>query len=151
MPPQGRLALLMERVKREFVVERHAVTSVVIYEVTGEDLEQLEKETLTVGEDFSFSLATTAVAISFTITLSTVTIPAGKTFDVFWIVMLGSYVAALFFGVRWFRGRRDFMSVCRKIRQRGGPLGEEGKQIVDAVLSSTMTVVTTETAQAGPQ
>jgi hypothetical protein len=43
----------MVTIRREFVVERHEVTGVVIYEVTGEDLEQLEKETLTVGEDFS--------------------------------------------------------------------------------------------------
>lgn len=139
----------MERVTREFVVERHAVTSVVIYEVTGEDLEQLEKETLTVGEDFSFALALLAVAISFTVTLSTVSIPAGKTFDVFWIVMLGSYVAGLFFGIRWFRGRRQFMSVCRKIRERGGPIGEEGK-VAESVASS-VTVVTTDTAPAGRQ
>lgn len=139
----------MERVRREFVVERHAVTSVVIYEVTGEDLEQLEKETLTVGEDFSFALALFAVAISFTITLSTVSIPAGKTFDVFWIVMLGSYIAGLFFGIRWFRGRHEFQSVCRKIRERGGPMGEEGK-VVESVASSVSTVVT-ETSSGGRQ
>jgi hypothetical protein len=139
----------MERVKREFVVERHAVTSVVIYEVTGEDLEQLEKETLTVGEDFSFALAASAVAISFTITLSTVTIAAGKTYDVFWIVMLGSYVAATFFGVRWFNGRKQFKGVVKKIRERGGPLGEEGKEVVESVSSVTVGVVTTETTKAG--
>jgi hypothetical protein len=43
---------MAEKTKREFVVERHAVTDLVLYEVTGEDLEQLERETLTVGEDF---------------------------------------------------------------------------------------------------
>jgi len=54
----------MERDRREFFVERHSVTSLVIYEVTGEDMEQLEKETLTVGEDFSFALASISVALS---------------------------------------------------------------------------------------
>jgi hypothetical protein len=73
----------MEKITREFVVERHAVTSVVLYEVTGEDLELLEQETIAVGEDFSFALASLSVALSFTITLRTVAIPAGKTYEVF--------------------------------------------------------------------
>ena len=139
---------MADKLTREFVVERHAVTRVVIYEVTCEDLEQLEKETLTVGEDFSFALATLSVAIAFTVTLATVSIPAGKTNDVFWIVMLGGYLAGLYFGVRWYRGRRQFKSVCRKIRERGGPLGEEGKEVVETVSSSVSVVTTTETTQA---
>ena len=117
----------MEKIRREFAVERHEVTGVVIYEVTGEDLEQLEKETLTVGEDFSFALASLSVALSFTATLATVTIPAGKTFDVFWIVMILGYLSGIFFGIRWFRGRNKFESVLSKIRSRGGELGEDGK------------------------
>lgn len=131
--------MAMEKITREFVVERHAVTSVVIFEVTGEDLEQLEKETLTVGEDFSFALAAISVALSFTVTLSTVVIPPGKKYDVFWIVMLLGYVSGLFFGIRWFRGRSKFRNVVAKIRGRGGPLGEAGKAIVEA------TTVTAET------
>ena len=142
---------MAEKLTREFVVERHAVTRVVIYEVTGEDLEQLEKETLTVGEDFSFALATLSVAATFTITISTVTIPAGKIFDVFWIVMLLGYLSGLYFGFRWFRGRKQFKNVCRKIRERGGPLGEEGKEVVETVSSSVSVVTTTETTQAERQ
>src|SRR5258708_36305937 len=112
----------------------------------GEDLEQLEKETLTVGEDFSFALAAISVAISFTVTLTTVSIPPGKTYEVFWIVMLFGYVAGLFFGVRWFRGRRKFRSVISKIRRRGGALGEAGKEVAEAV-SAVTTVTTTKTTE----
>ncbi len=132
---------MAEKGKREFFVERHAVTSVVIYEVTGEDLEQLEKETLTVGEDFSFALAALSIAASFTVTLSTVTMPAGKTNDVFWIVMLLGYIAGLYFGIRWIRGRRQFRGVMTKIRGRGGPLGEEGKEIIESATTTTVTTV----------
>jgi hypothetical protein len=135
----------MEKVKREFVVERHEVTSMVIYEVTGEDLEQLEKETLTVGEDFSFALASLSVAASFTITLSTVNIPAGKTYEVFWIVLMVSYLAAVFFGIRWYRGRKKFRTVLVKIRNRGGALGEEGKAVIESTTVTSMTVEKTTT------
>lgn len=138
----------MERLTREFVVERHAVTSVVIYEVTGEDLEQLEKETLTVGEDFSFSLASFSVALSFTATLTTVSIPVGKTYDVFWIVMILGYVAGLFFGIRWYRGRKQFRSVMSKIKNRGGPLGEEGKTVAESATVASIAVETTTKGEA---
>jgi len=132
-----------ERVKREFLVERHAFTSFVLYEVTREDLEQLEKETLTVGEDFSFALFALAVAISFTVTLATVDIPHGKTNDVFWIVMLLGWLAGAFFGVRWYRARGQFASVIQKIKDRGGPLGEEGRE-VEVVTSVIATETTTK-------
>jgi hypothetical protein len=132
--------MAMEKITREFVVERHAVTSVVIYEVTGEDLEQLEKETLTVGEDFSFALAAISVALSFSATLSAVTIPAGKTYDVFWIVMLLGYISGIFFGIRWFRGRKQFRSVVSKVRSRGGPLGEQGKTVVETASVTTVAI-----------
>ena len=132
--------LEMEKIKREFVVERHEVSSMVIYEVTGEDLEQLEKETLTVGEDFSFALASLSVAISFTITLDTVSIPAGKIYDVFWIVTIIGYLAGFFFGIRWRRGRKKFRSVLGKIKNRGGALGEEGKAVIESTSVSAITV-----------
>ena len=147
LAPLLRLASFLgmtERMRREFTVDRHEVTSIVLYEVTGEDMEQLEKETLTVGEDFSFSLALAAFAISFTVTLVTVTIPPSKTYDVFWIVMLVSYIGALFFGFRWFRGRRNFRNVCQKIRSRGGPLGEEGKEKAVETVTSVSTSVSVE-------
>lgn len=139
---------MAEKVKREFFVERHAVTSVVLYEVTGEDLEQLEKETLTVGEDFSFALAALSIAASFTVALTTVTIPPGKTNEVFWIVMLFGYVAGLFFGIRWVRGRNQFRGVMQKIRSRGGPLGEEGKEAATTTTTVTTVAASIETTKA---
>lgn len=139
----------METIKREFDVERHAVTSVVIFEVMGEDLEHLEKETLTVGEDFSFALASFSIALSFTVTLSTVVIPDGKRYDVFWIIMLLGYISGLFFGVRWFRGRKQFKGIITKIRNRGGQLGEKGKPRVEAIASVVTTTVAVEKTTKG--
>jgi hypothetical protein len=115
--------------KEEFDVERHPYTGLVIYEVSLDDLNRLEKETLSVSEDFAFALFFAATAISFTITLATVNIPAGKLYDTFLIVMLFGYAGALFFGIKWFKGRHSFKSVVKEIKERPGTLGEEGKEI----------------------
>jgi hypothetical protein len=56
---------MIGKIKREFSVESHPYPDLVIYEVSLDDLEQLEKETLTVNEDFSFFLFSSAVFISF--------------------------------------------------------------------------------------
>jgi hypothetical protein len=65
--------------------------------------------------------------------------------------MLIGYISALFFGIRWYRGRSQFKSVMQKIRGRGGPLGEEGKEI-EAVVATAITVtsatVTPKTTEA---
>lgn len=120
---------MVGKIKREFSVESHPLRELVLYEVSLDDLNQLETETLTIGEDFSFALCCLTVAISFTITLATVNIPAGKTYQFFLVLAGIGYIGALFFGIRWFRSRRNFKSIIKKIKERGGPLGEEGKEI----------------------
>jgi hypothetical protein len=54
----------MAQLKKEQInVERHSLSSLVIFEVTGEELEQLEAETLSLSEDFSFALAGLTIAV----------------------------------------------------------------------------------------
>jgi hypothetical protein len=117
------------RIKEEFFVERHSYTGFVLYDITGDDLDNLERETLTISEDFSFASIATAVAISFSIALATTTITSQETFNVFWIVTILGYVIGLYFGIRWLRSRKNFKGILHKIRQRGGTLGEEGKEL----------------------
>ncbi len=124
------------KTRREFDVENHPYPGLVLYEVTLDDLDALEKETLSVGEDFSFALFGIATALSFTVTLSTVQIPAGKVFDVFWIIMALGYIVAIYFGIRWAKGRRNFKSIVKRIKERSGSLGEEGQEIDSAELES---------------
>src|SRR5205823_78645 len=91
--------------------------------------DQLEKETGTVSEDFSFGLFSIATALSFTVTLATVEMQAGKLYELFWIITIIGYVAAIFFGIRWYRSRRNFSAMVKRIKERSGTLGEEGKEI----------------------
>jgi hypothetical protein len=116
-------------IKRELIVESHPITGLICYEVSLEDLNQLEKETLAVGEDFSFGLFCLATAISFTIALITVEIPAGKTYETFAIITILGYAGTIFFGFRWFKTKTSFKNTIRRIKERPGPLGEEGNEI----------------------
>ena len=127
---------MAERIQREFTVESHAVSRLVVYEVFQEDLDQLEREASTVSEDVTFGVFTFATAISFSIALATTTIESIRTFNIFWVVTLVSWLAAAFFGVRWYRGRRRYKGVISTIKTRSGPLGEEGKELQQAELES---------------
>jgi hypothetical protein len=117
------------RITREISVESHQITGLVIYEVSIDDLNQLEAETLAISEDFSFAVFCITAAFSFTATLATVDIPPGKIYQVFWVIIIVGYLAGAFFGVRWFRARGTFKRIIKRIKERPGPLGEEGQEI----------------------
>ena len=121
--------LMGTRSKREFHIESHPYTGLVLYEVSLDDLDRLETETLSVGQDVSFCLAALAIALSFTATLATVSIPAGKLFDAFFIITLLGYAGTVYFGLRWYKGRRSFKNIVRRIKERPGSLGEEGNEL----------------------
>lgn len=120
---------MVEKKQESIFVERHPYAGLVIYEVAGEDLDQLEKETLSVGEDFTFSVFCLSVAVSFTTTLAATKIESIRVFNVFWIVTLLGYLGGTFFGIRWFHGRKRHKSIVRRIKERVGPLGDESKEI----------------------
>jgi hypothetical protein len=117
------------KVRREIAVESHPYTGLVLYEVSLDDLNQLESELVSVGEDFSFALFCITTAISFTVTLATVDIAAGKLYNVFWIITIIGYLGAVYFGVRWYKTRSKVKSTIKRIKERVGSLGEEGKEI----------------------
>jgi hypothetical protein len=127
---------MVGKIRREISVESHPYTGLVLYEVSLDDLNQLEADTLTVGEDFSFALFAVTAAISFSVTLLTVDIPAGKLYEAFGMVTMLGYVGFVYFGIRWFRSRRRFNSTIRRIKERSGPLGEEGTEIDPQELES---------------
>ena len=139
------LWLVAERTKQEFLVERHAFTSVTIYEVTADDLEQLERETLTISEDFSFASVGLAIAATLTVSLLVSTVKNDRVFQLLCLSTIVGYICALFFGIRWWRGRRQFQRVSHRIRQRGGPLGQEGKELAPTELARLTPQTETET------
>jgi len=116
--------------KREpILVERHPYDALTLYEITGDELDRLEAEGLSVGEDFSFGLFGLSVAASFTIALLTTKIEGDRVFYSFLIVTIIGYVMSAFFGIRWLWGRRRHKSTVRRIRGRVGPLGDETKEV----------------------
>ncbi len=124
------------KIKRELSVETHQIMSLVVYEVSLDDLEQLEVETLMISEDFAFAIFAATAAISFSVTLATVDILPGRLYEIFWLVTMVGYIAAAYFGIRWFRGRRTFRRTIKRIKERSGPLGEEGREIDSRQLES---------------
>lgn len=122
--------------KEELLVERHPFSGLVLYEVSGDEMDQIEKETLSISEDFSFGIAGLSVALSFMSTLVTVDITSDRTFYVFFIIMCLGFLVALHCGVRWFRTRQNFKGAIIRIKSRVGPLGQEGKEVQPSELAN---------------
>jgi hypothetical protein len=127
---------MIKRIREEFDVERHRFPGLVLYEVSSDDLDHLEKETLSVGEDFSFFLACLTTAISLSASMLSFDVPIGKLYDSFFLITIVSYIGAIFFGYRWLKARRGITSIVRKIKERMGPLGETGKELSPADLQA---------------
>jgi hypothetical protein len=115
--------------KEQIIVERHRFDPLVIFEITAQELDQMERETLSVSEDFSFAVAGLSIAITLASVIFTVKIDSERIYETFFIVMTLGFVVAFYCGIKWFRGRKTFKGAVQKIRSRVGPLGEEGKEI----------------------
>ena len=131
-----RVRSLAKTIKEELLVERHRYRGLVLYEITGEQLNELETEALTVGEDLTFAVVALTAALSFLISLLTTKIESDRTFQFFLIVTILGFVGAFYFGIRWFRRRGAFKQAVGRIRQEAGPLGEEGEEIKREELES---------------
>jgi hypothetical protein len=101
--------------REEIIVERHAFEALVIYEVTGQELDQMDQETRGVGEDFSFALAGLSIGVTLATVLASVKIDAERTFNAFLIAMIISFVVTLYCGIKWFRARKAFQTVVQQI------------------------------------
>ena len=120
-------------------VERHPYGGLVIYEISGDELDTLEKETAAISEDLSFALVGLSFGVAFSISLATTKIESDRTFAVFVLVTILSYLDALYFGIRWLRGKSKTTTIVAKIKKRVGPLGEEGKILEPQELASLPT------------
>jgi hypothetical protein len=108
--------------------KRHRLPHVEIYEVTGDELESIEREASNIGTDLQFCLVLLSVALSFTASLVLTTITNDRVYAVIFIITAIAYILGLYFGKRWFRQRDAFKKCVQKIRDRSvGPIGQEGK------------------------
>jgi hypothetical protein len=78
----------MARQQEPILVERHPYSGLILYEISGDDLDLLEREGLSVGEDFSFALFGMSIAVSFTITLLSTKIASDRLYQSFFVVTL---------------------------------------------------------------
>ena len=119
-------------------VRRHRIAELDVYEVSSEDLEQLERAGLRGAEAFGFLVFGLSVGISLTVTLVTVDISSNRVFESFLITTIIAYVVGVFFGIRWFLERRSAKTVSQRIRSRIGPIGDDeaGVENPDAAAES---------------
>jgi len=119
-------------------VRRHRITELDVYEVSNEELEQLERAGLRGAEAFGFLVFGLSVGISFTVTLITVDVKSDRVFESFLIATIIAYVVGVFFGIRWFLERRSAKTVAQRIRGRVGPIGDDeaGIEPTDAAVES---------------
>jgi len=115
--------------KYRLSIERHSYAELVLYEVTKDELDQMEREVGAVGEDFSFFLVGLTLAITVAVTLFSVPIESNRVFYCFVIALAIGLLMIAFFGIRWRRGKRSFENVTKRIKSRVALLGEEGDEI----------------------
>ncbi|MBM3528474.1 MAG: hypothetical protein FJX62_10305 [Alphaproteobacteria bacterium] len=115
--------------REEIIVERHALDSLVIFDVSEHELDELERETGSISDDLTFGVAGLSVGLSLLVVLLTVDIQSDRIYYSFLLVDVVGFLVALYCGIRWFRGRKKFKGVVQRIKARVGPLGEEGKEI----------------------
>lgn len=106
-------------------VRRHPIAELDVYEVSSEELDQLERAGLHGAESFGFLIFGFSVGISLTVTLATVDIHSDRLFESFLIATIIAYVVGAFFGIRWILERRSSKAVAQRIRSRIGPIGDD--------------------------
>lgn len=78
-------------------VRRHPIAELDVYEVSSEELDQLERAGLHGAESFGFLIFGFSVGISLTVTLATVDIHSDRLFESFLIATIIAYVVGAFF------------------------------------------------------
>jgi hypothetical protein len=106
-------------------INRAKVESIDLYEVTDDELVQLEK-----GSDGSLflnlSLFLISASISFFIALSTTTITSDRQYTVFAIIAIGCLIGSVILALLWWRSRESVSSVVARIRARMKAVEELG-------------------------
>jgi len=111
-------------------IRRHRLLDLHSYDVTGDELDQIEQEAMEVGQDLTFASISITALVSIAITLTTVTIQSDRTFSVYVAVAIAVAVFSVYFTIKWQRGKKRGVTIIQRIRQREvGPLGEEGREV----------------------
>jgi len=134
--PPGQNARFEPRPQQELIqLRRHAISLIETYDVTEQELRNIEMESTDLGQDFQFGTNALAIAVSFFIALALTRIESPKVYACFFAVVLTMAVFATYFGIRWWRKKATLQSTIRIIRDRQvGPVGEQGHEIPQSEL-----------------
>lgn len=113
-------------------IHRVRLEKLTIFEISESELEALERG----SPDSLFlnlAIAVISVAVSFSITLATADIESNRTFVVFVIVTVISYIASVTLGLLWWTSRANLKSVAREIRGRQIPQGIQESDRQDTI------------------
>jgi hypothetical protein len=117
-------------------VRRHPIAELDVYEVSSEELDQLERAALGGAEAFGFLIFGFSVGISLTVILTTLDIRSDRVFESFLIATIIAYLVGVFFGIRWVLEWRSSKAVAQRIRSRIGPIGDDEAGIEPAGASA---------------
>jgi hypothetical protein len=111
-------------------LRRHALSHVESYDVTADELVQIEEESKTVGQDLQYASNGLTAAIAFSIAIWGTEIKSDRVYQAFFMFALIGVVVAAYCGQKYFRGKKRCRTVIQRIRERQvGPVGEEGKEL----------------------
>ncbi len=135
----------MLREEERIPAKRHRLKELELYDVSGDELDNLEQMGSNVGTDLQFCTFWFSVAITATLTLIAVPITNAHVYTVYLVATFFGYGFGAYSGVRWWRARGQFSKCIDKIRERQvGPVGEEGKELKPSELDTLPSVTPTE-------
>ena len=116
----------------EPAILRVLLDKITIYDITDSELESLERgspESILLN----LAIAVASIAVSFSIALATTEITSTKTFCVFVIVTVVSYIASITLGLLWWQKRGSVKSVAGIVRNRPSSEGiQESNNATDS-------------------
>jgi len=116
-------------------IERHRLRTVHTYDVTAQELNAIERESLDVGQDFQYALFFAGICVTLLISIGLTQIPSPTRHADFVAVAFASGVLAIYFGGRYRRKRKGTRTTIQEIKARQvGPVGDESHELRPAEL-----------------
>ena len=109
--------IVKQEIEESIRIIRGRVDSMLVYEVTENELFTLEKGNPN-AIFLNFSIFLNSIATSFLIALLTTTIPSERTFIVFTIITVVGYIIGILLLILWYRGRHSVAELIRTIKSR---------------------------------
>jgi|SRR5579872_1450230 len=116
--------------QEQITAKRHRLPHVDVYDVSGDELDNLERVGSHVGTDLQWTTFWFPIGLSALLTLIATPVPNAHVYEAYLVACFVGFGFSIYFATRWWSNRGEFKNCIGKIRQREvGPLGEEGKEV----------------------